>query len=163
MRQTSAGRPPHSVAVVSGFFNPLHVGHLRLMRAARALADQLVVIVNNDRQQLIKKGGIIQTAADRVEIVAALALVDAVFLAVDTDSSVSATLQRVRAAYPDVRIIFANGGDRSDIKSCAERAACERLAIELVGGVGGTGKVDSSSRINRLLGRHDGYRAPETA
>lgn len=141
-----------SLAIVSGYFNPLHVGHLRMITAARGLADRLLVIVNNDRQQLAKSGRIICPLDDRMEIVAALAVVDEVVPAVDDDASVNASLAQVRAAYPGCRLIFANGGDRSEPSAVAEYDTCSRLGIEVVLGVGGTEKADASSRINRALG-----------
>jgi glycerol-3-phosphate cytidylyltransferase/D-beta-D-heptose 7-phosphate kinase/D-beta-D-heptose 1-phosphate adenosyltransferase len=142
-------------AIVSGYFNPLHIGHLDMMEAARGLADALVVIVNNDRQQVTKKGKVITTEADRLRIVQALRATDAALVAVDTDGSVAASLEVVRAAYPDVELTFCNGGDRSpdvDPVPTAESAVCERLGITMVWGVGGQTKADSSTRINEALG-----------
>jgi glycerol-3-phosphate cytidylyltransferase/D-beta-D-heptose 7-phosphate kinase/D-beta-D-heptose 1-phosphate adenosyltransferase len=141
------------VAIVSGYFNPLHVGHVRMITAARALADSLVVIVNNDEQQLAKIGTIVQPLAHRVEIVRALRDVDDVVAAVDSGSSVIESLRVIRARYPDAHLVFANGGDRSDPETVAETDACRELAIEVVLGVGGRDKADASSRINRALGR----------
>jgi glycerol-3-phosphate cytidylyltransferase/D-beta-D-heptose 7-phosphate kinase/D-beta-D-heptose 1-phosphate adenosyltransferase len=144
---------PLRIAVVSGYFNPLHVGHLRMMRAARALGDRLVVIVNNDDQQVAKVGKVIQSLDDRMEIVAALAVVDEVVAAIDEDSSVNATLERLHALHDGDVLLFANGGDRSDPSTVTELATCTRLGIEVVLGVGGTEKADASSRINQALGR----------
>ncbi|HET9997338.1 MAG TPA: adenylyltransferase/cytidyltransferase family protein, partial [Nocardioides sp.] len=64
-------------AIVSGYFNPLHIGHLDMMESARALADALVVIVNNDAQQVMKKGKVITSETDRLRIVEALRVTDA--------------------------------------------------------------------------------------
>jgi cytidyltransferase-like protein len=141
-------------AIVSGYFNPLHIGHLDLMESARSLADALVVIVNNDAQQVLKKGKVITSETDRLRIVEALRVADAALVAVDADGSVAASLEVIRSAYPDVTLLFCNGGDRSpdqDTVPAAEAAACERLGIELVWGVGGETKADSSSRINDEL------------
>ena len=99
-------------AVVSGYFNPLHVGHLDMMEAARALADALVVIVNNDAQQVLKKGKVITSEADRLRIVEALRVADAALVAVDDDGSVAASLEVIHAAYPGIELVFCNGGDR---------------------------------------------------
>ena len=149
---------PESVrraAVVSGYFNPLHVGHLDMMEAARALADALVVIVNNDAQQVPKKGKVITSETDRLRIVEALRVADAALVAVDDDGSVAASLEVIHAAYPGVELVFCNGGDRSpggDAVPTAEVAVCERLGIEMAWGVGGETKADSSSRINEALG-----------
>ena len=149
---------PESVrraAVVSGYFNPLHIGHLDMMEAARTLADGLVVIVNNDAQQMQKKGKVITSETDRLRIVQALRVVDAALRAVDDDGSVAASLEVIHAAYPGVELVFCNGGDRSpdlDAVPTAELAVCERLGIEMAWGVGGQTKADSSSRINEELG-----------
>lgn len=149
---------PRSVrraAIVSGYFNPLHIGHLDMMEAARARADALVVIVNNDAQQVLKKGKVITTQADRLRIVEALRVADAALVAVDDDGSVAASLEVIHAAYPGIELTFCNGGDRSpdgDAVPGAEVGVCERLGIELAWGVGGDAKADSSSRINEELG-----------
>jgi glycerol-3-phosphate cytidylyltransferase/D-beta-D-heptose 7-phosphate kinase/D-beta-D-heptose 1-phosphate adenosyltransferase len=142
-------------AIVSGYFNPLHIGHLDMMEAARSLADALVVIVNNDAQQVLKKGKVISDETDRLRIVNALRVTDAALVAVDEDASVAASLEVVRAAYPGIDLVFCNGGDRSpdgDAVPTAEVDVCERHGIEMVWGVGGETKADSSSRINEALG-----------
>ena len=87
---------PDRIAIVSGYFNPLHIGHLRMIKAARDLAPYLVVIVNNDAQQLIKKGRILMPEEDRLAIVAELRCVDEAFLAVDDDKTVVASVARTR-------------------------------------------------------------------
>lgn len=141
-----------SIVIVSGYFNPLHIGHLRMMEAARELGDRLFVIVNNDKQQLLKKGHIILPLHDRLEIVQALRIVDEAVPAEDEDATVKRTLTRLRQRFPHAKMIFGNGGDRTDEKVVAETAVCESLSIELIFGVGGTEKADSSSRINEALG-----------
>lgn len=146
-------RQPGRVAIASGYFNPLHVGHLRMMQNAREIADHLVVIVNNDDQQLVKSGKVIQPLDHRMEIVRALRVVDEVVASVDTDGTVRATLAEVRSRYPSAHVLFVEGGDRSDPATVAELDTCRELGIELVLGVGGADKADASSRINRALGR----------
>ena len=144
------------VAIVSGYFNPLHIGHVDMMESARALADALVVIVNNDAQQTLKKGKIISPEQDRLRIVRALRVTDAALVAVDTDGTVAASLEVVHAAYPGVQLVFCNGGDRErtgpSAVPTAEGAVCERLGIAMAWGVGGESKADSSTRINQALG-----------
>ena len=83
-----------------------------MMEAARALADALVVIVNNDAQQVMKKGKVITSEADRLRIVEALRVADAALVAVDDDGSVAASLEVIHAAYPGIELVFCNGGDR---------------------------------------------------
>jgi cytidyltransferase-like protein len=142
-------------AIVSGYFNPLHIGHLDMMEAARSLADALVVIVNSDAQQVLKKGKIITSETDRLRIVEALRVADAAMVAVDDDGAVAASLEVIHAAYPGVELTFCNGGDRDperDAVPPAEAVVCDRLGIAMVWGVGGDSKADSSSRINEALG-----------
>ena len=143
---------PTAVSIVSGYFNPLHVGHLDMMEAARSLTGYLVVIVNNDAQQVLKKGTIIQSLDDRLRIVRALRVADDAVGAVDQDATVRETLRVVRERYPDAALTFANGGDRSQRSAVAEADVCEELGIALRFGVGGEAKADSSTRINATLG-----------
>jgi glycerol-3-phosphate cytidylyltransferase/D-beta-D-heptose 7-phosphate kinase/D-beta-D-heptose 1-phosphate adenosyltransferase len=148
---------PERVAVVSGYFNPIHIGHLRMIKAASELAPHLVVIVNNDRQQLLKKGRILMTEDDRLAIVAELRSVDEAFVAVDDDATVVASLREVRQRHPHAALLFCNGGDRSsagDVPS-AETHLTDEIGLEMVYGVGGEDKADSSSRINEELSRSD--------
>jgi cytidyltransferase-like protein len=146
---------PARAAIVSGYFNPLHIGHLQMMEAARELGEgHLVVIVNSDEQQRMKKGRVIFTEDDRLRIIRALRVVDDAFVAVDTDGSVTESLRAVRTAYPDTRLVFCNGGDRRDPDAMptSESAVCAELGIEMAFGVGGEDKADSSSRVLHELG-----------
>ncbi|OUU16313.1 MAG: hypothetical protein CBC05_08515 [Crocinitomicaceae bacterium TMED45] len=126
---------------VSGYFDPIHVGHLEYLRLAKELGDYLIVIVNNDYQCELKKGKSFMAEEDRVEIVKALGIVDEVFLAVDKDRSVCASLERLR---PD---IFANGGDRS-VGEIPESKVMEKYNIEMIDGLGD--KIRSSSSLTGL-------------
>lgn len=148
---------PERACVVSGYFNPLHPGHLDLFEAARARCGYLVVIVNNDVQQVLKKGKVIQPEADRLRVVRSLRMVDDAMLAVEDGPGMDASFDLVRAAYPDAELEFCNGGDRVDGDSlpAAEVEAARRNDITLVYGIGGFDKADSSTRINTELG-HEG-------
>ena len=139
--------------IISGYFNPLHGGHLDLIEGARALGDHLVVIVNNDAQQLLKKGKIILDEQNRTRLMAALRDVDEVVLSVDTeDLGQRKTLETIAKNNVNDSLIFANGGDRDSEKAIPEDDVCRRYGIEMVFGVGGHEKTDSSSRINQELG-----------
>jgi len=144
---------PARASIVSGYFNPLHRGHLDLFEAARARSGYLVVIVNNDVQQVLKKGKVIQPEADRLRIVQALRVVDDALVAVEEGPGLDASLDLVRAAYPHSELEFCNGGDRKDLDSLPadEVEAAGRNDIRLTYGVGGFDKADSSSRINIAL------------
>ena len=115
--------------VVSGYFDPLHVGHIEYLELAKNLGDRLIVIVNNDEQAGLKKGESFMNEEDRLTIVASLRCVDNVFLSIDKDSHVCESLAYLR---PD---IFANGGDRLN-KEIPEAKVCDELGIALVDGLG---------------------------
>lgn len=146
--------------IVSGYFSPLHVGHLDLIQDAAAGADDVIVIVNNNAQQQMKKGKVIMDEADRLRIVLALRAVDYAFVAIDDDRTVSASLAKVAAEFPDHRLIFANGGDRNSDEIVPETDICREQNIEMIFDMGGTQKADSSSRINVEMGLEDEPSAP---
>lgn len=123
---------------VSGYFNPLHVGHLEMMEKAKKLGDSLVVIVNNDHQVKLKGSVPFLNQADRVKIISSIRWVDKVFLSVDQDKTVCKSLSKTK---PD---IFAQGGDRHE-GNIPEADICRRLGIKMVDGLGG--KIRSSSAL----------------
>lgn len=140
------------IVIVSGFFNPLHAGHLDMIEAGAKLGQKLVVIVNNDKQQVMKKGKVILTAENRARLIAALRDVDEVLIAIDQDSSVIQTLEKIALKYPHDELVFANGGDRDSEKVIPEGDVCRKYNIAMVFGVGGNEKADSSTRINQAMG-----------
>jgi glycerol-3-phosphate cytidylyltransferase/D-beta-D-heptose 7-phosphate kinase/D-beta-D-heptose 1-phosphate adenosyltransferase len=145
------------VVIVSGYFNPLHGGHLDMIEAAHAMGDKLIVIVNNDKQQVLKKGKIILDEQNRMRLIGSLRDVDEVVLSVDKDSGQALTLRKIRQMYPDDELIFCNGGDRDPNKHALpenETQACLDCEISTVFGVGSheVEKRDSSSRINQETG-----------
>ncbi|HAC56291.1 TPA: glycerol-3-phosphate cytidylyltransferase [Candidatus Saccharibacteria bacterium] len=140
------------LVIVSGFFNPLHGGHLDMIEAAAKLGDRLLVVVNNDVQQMLKKDKIILPQENRYRLMTALRGVDEVMLAVDQDPPVIETLRIIANTHPYDELIFANGGDRSAPENVPEKEVCEEFGIKMVYGVGGENKADSSTRINQALG-----------
>jgi glycerol-3-phosphate cytidylyltransferase/D-beta-D-heptose 7-phosphate kinase/D-beta-D-heptose 1-phosphate adenosyltransferase len=144
---------PARASIVSGYFGPLHDGHLDLFEAARARTGHLIVIVNNDQQQILKKGRMIQPAGVRRRIVAALRVVDASYVAVEDGPGMDGSFDLVRAEYPGTELEFCNGGDRTGDATlpAEELAAAQRNDIRLCYGVGGTEKADSSTRIIAAL------------
>ena len=126
---------------VSGYFDPIHVGHLEYLKMAKELGDSLVVIVNNNHLCKLKKGKPFMDQNDRIEIVKALRFVDEVFLSVDQDRTVCKSLEAVK---PD---IFANGGDRATIE-VPETPICKKYNIKMVDGLGD--KIRSSSNLTGL-------------
>ena len=124
---------------VSGYFTVLHKGHIKLFEDAKKLGDKLIVIVNNNDQQINKKGKLIHDANDIKYIVENLKMVDKAVVSIDKDRTVCETLRKIK---PD---IFANGGDRvSD--NVHEDKVCEEENINMIFNVSGE-KVNSSIDI----------------
>jgi glycerol-3-phosphate cytidylyltransferase/D-beta-D-heptose 7-phosphate kinase/D-beta-D-heptose 1-phosphate adenosyltransferase len=142
-------RRPAKASIVSGYFNPLHHGHLDLFDAARRRSGYLIVIVNNDQQQILKKGRVIQTEEVRTRIVSALRMVDKVYTALEDGPGINETFDLIRSEFPDTDLEFCNGGDRRDVSQLPleEIEAGARNNIQMLYGIGGTDKADSSSRI----------------
>lgn len=140
------------IVILSGFFNPLHGGHLDMIEEAANLGDKLVVIVNNDVQQKIKKGKIILDEHNRLRLISALKHVDDAILAIDKEAPVTETLRIIALEHPNDEIIFANGGDRSSPKVVPETEVCQKFSITMLYGIGGANKADSSTRINKATG-----------
>ena len=134
--------------VVSGGFDPVHIGHVRMFQEARALGDRLVVVLNNDNWLMLKKGFVFMPEAERKEVIEAFRAVDEVVLtkheAGTTDMSICKALEELR---PD---IFANGGDRK-LENIPEVATCEAIGCEMVFNVGRGGKVQSSSELAKKI------------
>ena len=129
------------IVAVSGYFDPLHVGHLEYFQLAKQLGDKLYVIVNNDVQAVLKKQTSFMNENDRLEIIKSLSIVDNAILSIDQDKSVSKTLEKIK---PD---IFGNGGDQIR-GSILEEDTCIRNNIKIVDQLGK--KIRSSSEITGL-------------
>lgn len=133
----------NKLVAISGGFDPIHGGHIKLIKEAKKLGTKLVVIVNNGHWLKKKKGYIFMPDDTRVNIISELKDVDDVYLTrhppIPDDMSVCAALKEIK---PD---IFANGGDRTG-DNIPEVKVCEELGIEMVFNVGG-GKIASSSEL----------------
>ena len=129
------------VVATSGYFDPLHVGHLECLEMAKELGDRLIVIVNSDLQAKLKKGESFMKEEDRMKIVSALKCVDHVFLSIDKDKSQCESLRHIN---PD---IFAKGGDRTS-GEIPESKVCNELGIDIIDGLGE--KIRSSSDLTGL-------------
>ena len=130
------------VVAVSGGFDPIHVGHVRLFQEAKKLGDRLIVILNNDNWLLAKKGYVFMSGKERKEILEAFRDVDKTILTGHSknpkDMSVCKELLRIK---PD---IFANGGDRYQ-KNVPEVKTCQTIGCKMVFNVGRGEKIQSSS------------------
>ena len=129
--------------IVSGYFNPIHKGHLEYFQNAKKLADVLFVIVNNDHQRALKQSKEFQLEQERMAIVSSLRVVDKAILSIDTDRTVCATIASIANSYgQDYDLAFANGGDQNN-NTIPERPICEKMGIALLDGLGD--KIQSSS------------------
>ncbi len=134
------------IAITSGYFDPMHLGHLELLELSRAQGDALWVIVNNDAQAAIKKGRAFLPEATRLGLTRALRVVDRAVLAIDKDGSVCATLDQLlaEAKAQGHEAFFCKGGDRN-AGNIPEMEVLRRHGSRLVDGLGA--KIDSSSSI----------------
>ena len=131
--------------IVSGYFNPIHIGHIEYFKAAKKHAKFLFVIVNNDLQRKLKGSKEFMKEKERLLIVDSLSITDKVYLSIDDNKSVSKTIEMIFNKYSDeYEIYFGNGGDQNN-ESIPERDICKRLKIRLIDGLGD--KIQSSSWI----------------
>jgi D-beta-D-heptose 7-phosphate kinase/D-beta-D-heptose 1-phosphate adenosyltransferase len=125
--------------MVSGGFDPVHAGHIRMIRAAAKYGD-VIVIANSDDWLFRKKGFVFMEWERRVEILNAIKGVVLVDSVDDSDGTVCEAIQRLKPTF------FANGGDRGK-SNTPEQTVCEELGVKLLWGIGGEEKVDSSSEL----------------
>jgi cytidyltransferase-like protein len=129
--------------IVSGYFNPIHKGHIEYLQNSKFNGDLLFVIVNNDFQRLLKGSKEFQNEEERLLIVENLKMVNKSFLSIDKDRTVIETIKLIYNNFKyEFDFVFANGGDQNN-QSIPERAICEELGIQLIDGLGD--KIQSSS------------------
>ena len=131
------------IIVVSGGFDPIHSGHIKLIKEARLLGDMLIVGINSDEWLARKKGRAFMPWQERLCVLNNLSSVDEVYTFDDDDGTACHLLEQVRAHYPDSQIVFANGGDRTQ-ENIPEMSV---PGVEFVFGIGGKNKANSSSWI----------------
>lgn len=132
--------------IVSGGFDPIHEGHIELIKASAAASDGVIVLVNSDEWLRRKKGKNFQDFYTRKTICENFKGVIEAMGFDDSDNSACDGIRKVRAKYPDVHLVFANGGDRRK-DNIPETAVCKECQIDLAFGVGGDNKANSSSSI----------------
>lgn len=130
--------------IVSGYFNPIHKGHLELLRKANEFSDDYVIaIVNSDLQRELKGSKEFQDENERLEIVSSIRYVGVGMISKDLDRTQIETIKHVHNEYgQDWELYFANGGDQNN-DSIPESEICNKLGIKLLDGLGG--KIQSSS------------------
>jgi len=139
------------IVMVSGGFDPIHIGHIRYMQEAKKLGDYLIVVINNDNWLRAKKGKEFMSQNDRKEILEAFNFVDEVIISnhkinMDYSNPIQRSVcEEIKMIKPH---IFANGGDRHpDGDPIPEVTICEELGIKIVYNIGEGGKVRSSSEM----------------
>jgi D-beta-D-heptose 7-phosphate kinase/D-beta-D-heptose 1-phosphate adenosyltransferase len=135
----------YDIMVLSGGFDPVHKGHVRMFKAAKNMAHVVVVGINSDNWLVRKKGKAFMNFAERAEIIEAFRCVDEVMPFNDDDNSAMDLLVKVHSLYPTKSIAFGNGGDRT-ADNIPEKGFCQAYKIDLIFQLGG-GKVQSSSTL----------------
>ena len=129
--------------IVSGYFNPLHKGHIEYFKLAKKKGDILIVIVNSDQQQELNGSKKFMLEDERLLIIGELKIVDKVFLSIDIDRSVCKTIGKIHSMFSSTHtLLFANGGDQN-IETAPEVEVCKNLGISFLDGLGD--KIQSSS------------------
>lgn len=128
----------NKIVCVSGYFDPIHIGHIEYFKKSKQIGDKLMVIVNNDNQAILKKGKSFMPIKERIEIIKELKCVDFVIESIDLDRTVCKTLETVDPK-PD---FFCNGGDQNN-NTIPEVDICNKRGIQLKDGFGD--KIQSSS------------------
>ncbi len=129
--------------IVSGYFNPLHKGHIEYFNTAKSEGDSLLVIVNNDNQRKLKGSKEFMLEDERCLIIKELSVTDIVILSIDNDRTVIKTLEKIHNEFSSsYELFFANGGDQ-DNETIPETDICRKLTIKLIDGLGD--KIQSSS------------------
>lgn len=140
------GKKRKKIVMVSGGFDPVHIGHVRLFNEAKKLGDELVVVINNDNWLRLKKGFVFMPEHERKEIIEAFEAVDRVLLSNHKKNTKDISISEdIKALRPHV---FAKGGDRNvgNIPS-PEVMMCNEIGCMIVNDIGYGGKVQSSSLL----------------
>ena len=129
--------------IVSGYFNPLHKGHIEYFHLAKKKGDELFVVVNNDYQRQLKGSKEFMNQEERIFILNELAIINKVILSIDQDRTVCKTLEKIFQNFKNqYQLFFANGGDQKN-ENIPEVNTCKNLKIGLIQGLGN--KIQSSS------------------
>ena len=131
------------INIVSGYFDPIHDGHIELFKNAKKDCDKLIVILNNDHQTSLKKGKPFMEEKVRKKVVQAIRYVDELIVSIDTDGGQCKTLEKIREKYPDDELFFVNGGDR-DVTNIPEYKIKDKINLQFTDGAGE--KINSSSK-----------------
>lgn len=139
----------YDYALVSGGFDPVHVGHLRMFQDASKISDKVILLLNNDEWLIKKKGKPFMNQNQRKEILNEFKSIAKVIIQTSGDKSSSRAIEEFVSNNPNKSICYCNGGDRSNIGNIHESEICKKLGVNLEFGVGGEEKVESSSQLTK--------------
>ena len=140
----------YDYALVSGGFDPVHLGHLELIKGAKLIAEKVIVLLNSDKWLKRKKGKPFMNEKQRTEILLEFSSVDEVIVQDDdNDDSSNIAIENFSIKHPNKKICYCNGGDRNQIKEILEGKICKELGMDLKFGVGGNNKIESSSNLTK--------------
>lgn len=139
----------YDYAIVSGGFDPVHVGHLRMFQDAKNLSDKVILLLNNDEWLVKKKGKPFMNEAQRKEILGEFKSISKVIIQTSSEKSSNKAIEEFVLKNPNKTICYCNGGDRSNIKNIPEAEICQKLGVNLEFGVGGEDKIESSSQLTK--------------
>ena len=139
----------YDFALVSGGFDPVHVGHLRMFQDAKNIANKVILLLNNDEWLTKKKGKPFMNQNQRKEILEEFKSISEVIIQTSSEPSSSVAIEEFVNKNPNKSICYCNGGDRSNIKKIKESEVCKKLKVNLEFGVGGENKIESSSELTK--------------
>ena len=139
----------YDYALVSGGFDPVHVGHLRMFQDARKLSNKVIVLLNNDEWLIKKKGKPFMSQYQRKEILEEFNSVTKVIIQKSSEKSSSSAIKEFVKKNPNKSFCYCNGGDRSNIENIRESEICKKLKVSLEFGIGGENKIESSSNLTK--------------
>ena len=139
----------YDYALVSGGFDPVHAGHLRMFQDAKKISHKLILLLNNDDWLTKKKGKPFMNENQRKEILNEFKSISEVIIQTSSDKSSSQAIESFVHNNLNKSICYCNGGDRSNIENILEADICKKLGIDLVFGVGGQEKIESSSQLTK--------------
>lgn len=140
----------YDFAIVSGGFDPVHLGHLKMIKSAKELSDSVIVLLNSDNWLTRKKGKPFLNEEQRAQILMEFRGVDEVIVQKnDDDDSSSNAIKGFVVNHPQKKICYCNGGDRNQEKEIREGKICKKLGVDLIFGVGGDQKIESSRALTK--------------
>ena len=139
----------YDFALLSGGFDPVHIGHLAMIKEANKIAKEVVILLNSDKWLERKKGKPFMVESQRAQILEEFKSVSKVIVQNDDDDSSNNAIISFVKNNPKKTICYCNGGDRSHEKKIREASICKEHNVDLIFGIGGVHKLESSSSLTK--------------